>query len=497
MITLVVIGPSYKEAEDQIVQGNLKGNCLEFRLDMFDFSESAKIQNLLHKAVLPVIFTFRKSSHGGNSNLSDSARQQTLLRLALLKPDYVDVEYDEPVSFFERVKKLDPGIKIICSYHNFEDTPQDLNAILNGMRNPYVSIYKIAAMAKSTLDALRMLNLLKANRDTKVKLIGISMGERGQPSRILGKIFGSIMAYSTLDISESSAPGQLDADTLKDLYHYEKLNKQTMIFGLIGAPVDKSIGHIVNNHVFRDLGLDAVYVKMHISREEVAEFLSYARELGFAGLSVTMPLKEEVAKAVTELDPASEQIGAINTLLFSGRILSGKNTDSGGALDAIEERGLVKGKRVVVIGAGGAAKAIAYEALQRGAKVCILNRTVNRAKEIAEKMGCEWGGFEDYPQVAKKGYDIIINATSVGFEKDDELPFAENLLPDALVMDVVSKPRNTPFLLTAQSKGCKLVFGIEMFILQAVKQYEFWLGDSIDRENVKNLLEDKLSQIKI
>ena len=206
---------------------------------------------------------------------------------------------------------------------------------------------------------------------TRGNVIAISMGTHGQISRILAPIFRNPITYASLAEELQSAPGQLSAELLLNRYHYASLRPHTSLYGLIGDPIDKSISDATHNALFHHLGLNAVYVKMVVKAEELPEFFHFAKQLPFKGLSVTMPLKESVLPHLDHIDSKARNIRAVNTLVFDEGMISGFNTDGIGALNAIEQVKPVKNQRVVLLGAGGSAKAIADEAHQPGAQLTL------------------------------------------------------------------------------------------------------------------------------
>jgi len=395
-----------------------------------------------HKCSKPVLFTVRSVGHGGKFQ---RAEQEALIeQVAALKPDYLDLEYDMRPAFLQKKRHS----KIVLSYHNFQETP-DLEPIYHAMSKYPAHTYKIACLARSTNDALRMLLFAKSHDKVSV----IPMGEYGEFARILGPVVGNIIDFASLD--EATAPGQLSVQDL-ETYRYRSLNPKTALYGLIGDPIDRSQGHIYHNDLFAKRGINAVYVKMVV--KELPEFFRLARQLGFCGLSVTMPLKEKVMPFLDEVDPKALQIGAVNTIVG----MKGYNTDGVGALDAI---GDVKDKRVVLLGAGGAARAIAFEAKARGSHVTILNRTVEKARDLAKAVGCNYGPLTEVPS----HYDILVNCSP------DPMPIdPEQILPTARVMDIVYVPRETEFLRAAASRGCKVIYGEQMFWNQAAAQTKLW-----------------------
>ncbi len=429
---------------------------IELRLDLLPPFDVA---GFLKREKRPVILTLRSKSQGGHFSGSEEERKKRLAELFALNPSFLDVEYDTAIDF--------PAgeTKIIRSYHDFEKTPADLPGILAKMPPAYA--YKIAARASSTLDALRMLHFVQKEARQGKRIIGICMGEEGQITRILAPVVGSWIAYAG-----DTAPGQLSLSELISTYHCRRLGPSTALYGLIGDPVIHSIGHLVHNAVFSACGLNAVYVKMPVKIEELPAFFELIKPLPFQGLSVTMPLKESVCAHLQQIDAYAQSIGAVNTLVRAKERFIGYNTDGKGALDAIEAKYKVKDQLVVVLGTGGAARAIAYEARQRGAKLVILGRTLSKAQELAEQMGGRGGELE---QLDEENYAVLINTTPHPLPID---PL--HLRAGTVVMDITRKSKFPPLLAEAQKKDCILVNGDEMWANQAVEQYRIWFKERLE-----------------
>jgi 3-dehydroquinate dehydratase / shikimate dehydrogenase len=433
---------------------------IELRLDLLPTLDVEAIKGLLINRTHPFLFTMRKSSQGGRFIGSEEEREALIEKYLELEPQFFDLEYDTRPAFIEKVTRSFTKTRFILSYHNFQETPRDLGVIYEEMAKVPVYGYKMAALAVSTNDALRLLLFGREHPQVSV----ISMGEKGEFARVLGPVCGNLIDYACLDADQKTAPGQLTVKELVDVYDYHKLNPSTHLYGLIGDPVSASKGHLYHNQIYQQ----SVYVKMNVKAEELSTFFPLVIEMGFRGLSVTMPLKEKVLPFLQSIDSKAKQIGAVNTILIKERGLSGYNTDGSGALDAIEKHVFVAGKKVVLIGAGGAARAIAFEAYQRGAHVLILNRTFQKARELAMEVGCQSGRLSEIPSE----YDILINCTPDLLAID-----SKKILPSALLMDVVYVPRETPLLQKAASLGCQVVYGDEMFFNQAAAQIELGFGD--------------------
>jgi 3-dehydroquinate dehydratase/shikimate dehydrogenase len=244
---------------------------------------------------------------------------------------------------------------------------------------------------------------------------------------------------------------------------------------------------LIHNAVFEDQKINAVYLRIAVKNEQLSAFFSLARQLPFKGLSVTMPHKEAVMPYLNETSIQTQVIGACNTIVISDGKWTGYNTDGIGAMNAIEKRRIVYGSHIVFIGAGGAAKALIFEAAQRGAFVTVINRTPDKAIEIATAMKGRGGGWDLLPEVCKSGYDVIIKCIP------EEDPIDEKwVLPEKIAMDIVYVPKNTPFLIKAAQKKCQIVYGYEMFVGQAVEQLRLWYPKSIDFERAYAIIEEKV-----
>lgn len=476
MLCIPIIGPTLSDAFNQIQE---PADLLELRLDLFHEKALEDLSELRKKIERPVIFTLRKKEQGGHYKGTEEERLQLIKELAKLKPTYLDLEYDTSASFVQEIARSHPAIKLIISYHNFEQTPADLQAILKRMQPLPAHLYKIACQANSTNDALRMLHFVHQN----APLLGMSMGKKGEITRILGPIQGSPWTYAFASSAQKTAEGQLSSKELQSIYGFSRLTHKTAIFGLIGGTVTMSISHLTHNKLMQELQLNGAYVKMVLEQDELGPFFSLAKKIGIRGLSVTMPLKELIIPFLDHIDPDAKKIGAVNTIVFQKGQLIGYNTDGKGALDAIEAKLPVAGKQVVILGAGGAARAIIHEAIQREAYVTVLNRTKDKALQLAEEFGVIGDGLDS---LAEKGYNILINTTP------DPCPIpSEVIRPYTVVMDVKTVPKMNTLLKEAAAKKCDLVFGYEMFINQAIAQFDLWFPSQLDTNQVRKILHEE------
>ena len=263
-----------------------------------------------------------------------------------------------------------------------------------------------------------------------------------------------------------------------------KISGKTRVCGIIGDPIEHTVSPAMHNAAFQELNLDFVYVAFRVRKDELREAIAGAKSLDIKGLNVTMPHKNAVMKHLDETDPTAMSIGAVNTILNDKGRLIGYNTDGIGALKALKENGVsLNGNKMLLLGAGGAGKAIASHAAQEVEELKILNRTIQKAKDLAEvlckKFGKKIEGNSLSAKTIKKELedaDIVVNATSVGMHPNDDQSLIDPswLRPDICVMDIVYNPVETKLTLDAKSVGAKVVSGVEMLVYQGVASFEIW-----------------------
>ena len=483
----VIPGPDVASAEHLLAQGKIFIDGIELRLDHFERIDLQALSAFVKSCGLPVMFTVRRNDQGGVFHGSEKERLELIEKLCALQPAYFDLEYDVPEDFRRKLFETYSKVSFLSSYHDFSQTPVDFEEILSKIKTPYAHIYKMVFTAKSSIDSLRFLTFLQSHQG-KEKIIGSCMGEEGKITRILAPIFGSYLNYATMAECAPTAPGQMSAKELQEIYRFGQLNDQTQIYAVIGDPIDQSLGHLVHNAIFDAEKINAVYLRIRVKAQELSSFFALILKLPFKGLSVTMPHKESVMPLLSQVSIETRISGACNTIQIKQGTMIGYNTDGIGALDAIERHGPVFGKHIVFIGAGGAAKALIFEAAQRGAFASIVNRTPEKAIEIANMVKGRGGGFDLLPEVCKQGYDVIINCIP-----ESDLVDEKWILPEKIAMDVVYTPKNTPFLAKAMQKKCKIVYGYEMFIGQALEQERIWFPEEIDFEKVYSIIEKQVT----
>lgn len=465
-------------------------DLIEIRLDKLARIEFNELKVIVERASCPLIWTLRKSSQGGAFTGTEEERVHLLHSLLLaFQPAYMDLEADMPRPLIQALQEVSPQTKWIISWHEQKETPSNLEALYQLVTQHRGDYYKIATFAQTTTDALRMLNFcLRHNREER-KLLGLCMGERGQSTRVLGPVVGHPFTFASLEKGKETAPGQVTAEELIHTYRFRDINRDTQLLGLIGRPVDKSFSHLTHNAVLRHLGLNAIYLKFHLEDEEFKTFFHEMESLPIQGLSVTMPFKEQVLSLLMD----AHGLSACNTLVWTNQGFRGYNTDGKGALKALTLPSL-QGQKVVILGAGGTAKAIAQAAHRQGATVAILNRTVERAKSIAEPIHAQWGGLDRLPALTQEGYHCVIQATSVGMAPAfGEMPVpADWIAKEACLLDVISNPPETSLLREMRKRGARTISGRELFIHQAVEQFVCWFGPEVPQNQVEQIIRERL-----
>jgi len=443
---------------------------VEWRLDWL--TEPIDLAELFAKQPGPVIVTLRRPEDGGRFEGDEDGRLKLLREAMQAGADYVDLEEHAAA----KIPRLGTARRIV-SLHDFSGTPADLPALHARLAALDADVVKLATRANSTHDNTRMLRLV---RDSRLPTVGLCMGELGSPTRVLALRCGAPFSFAATGAGAPLAPGQLSFRDMRSLYRCEQLSPATEVYGVIGAPIGHSRSPLVHNPAMNHLGLDKVYLPFLVPPDDLPSFLDDAPELGIKGLSVTIPHKESILASITDMDPAVRAIGAANTLVWKDSRIYAYNTDQQAALDSLaaatgQTTAEFRGRSALVLGAGGAAKAIVHGLRQSGAEVIVTSRTIERAEELAKAMGCRAIRWEDRHDGRP---NLIVNCTPLGMSPHvNATPFeAGALKPGMIVFDTVYNPEQTRLLMQAQAAGCTVVSGLEMFLRQAARQFELFTG---------------------
>ena len=462
----------------------------ELRVDFLAPDEQLSVRRFPAMVNVPCILTIRRTADGGRFASNEMSRTMLFGRaLAFADQDpqknfaYVDFEQDFRVPSLQDAC-LAFGVRIIRSCHDMEKPIKNLKAKCEAMRTTGYEIPKIAFMPKTLSDVADMFREASSMADHEHILC--AMGPMGQVTRILAYKLHSYLTYVSPEETEGNIPaiGHIDPVTLNDVYRFRALSDRTALYAVTGWPLAKTSSPALHNEGYKINNIDALLFPLR--SPSVSDVLDCAASLGVRGLAVTVPHKEAVIPELIKLDSEAQAIGACNTVVRTDEGWTGCNTDAYGFQTALLRFLGVKKlrhRRVAVIGAGGAAKAVAYVVQSLGAKACIFNRTLSHAKALAERYGFDYAPLG--PEAAKKiekYADIIVQTTSKGMNSDgqaskdgDPLYFYQ-FTGTETVFDLVYVPAVTPIMARAAEAGCKTCNGAEMLKYQGYRQFKIFTG---------------------
>ena len=466
---------------------------LEFRLDYLEKPLLAlpKLKQFLaDNSAATAIATCRRTANGGKFTGNVAAQLEVLTKAATSGFQIADIEIEsaESLKKADLQKLRETGIALIVSYHDFNAT-KDLDAVFKRIAPFHPDFYKIVPTAKHLADNVTLMRFLEHMND-HTNIIGICMGDTGIISRVLGVRAGSAFTFAAASAGEETGPGQIAARTLLDTYRIDQVDTATKVYGVAGNPIRSSLSPIMMNTAFRRETVNAVYLALQATK--ITDLLKLVHEIPIQGLSVTMPLKQEIMAHLERTDPLSAKIGACNTVLRQEGKLYGFNTDVAGITIPIEKRLSLRGAKVLVLGAGGAARAAVFGCRDKGAEVFILNRTPETAQKLARQSGSKTIKKD---ALAKTTFDVIINATPLGMAGQKGAQMLEPKdLNTKLVFDLVYNPLETPLLRMARQQNIPIITGIEMFVQQGARQFEIFTGKPAPEEEMLRVVIHALRQ---
>ena len=486
-ICAVVAATRVEDFRAQVKRASRESHTVELRLDwLADDRERHRALDWLKRSAprkTQFIATCRRRLGGGE--FVGSALQELfwLMKAKEAGCAWCDLEIE---TLRELPEKTVEGYaippKVLLSIHDFRRTPRSL-AAPKLPKHGGVDAVKVAAMSQNLGDSVRVLRLARGSR----QVVAIPMGEVGLPGRILALRAGSALVYAP--IAEATAPGQVPLKELRDLYRAHELTSKSQVFGVIGNPIGHSLSPVMHNAGYVAAGKDAVLLPFLVER--LAEFIKAIPEFGLKGFCVTLPHKTAILRYLDDCDPLADEIGAVNTVTVtrSGKLLGG-NTDYTGVVRALEGKMKLRGSRVLLYGAGGAARAAAFAVAKAGAEVFVCARREVAARQLARAVH---GDVVRRAALRKERFDAILNATPIGMhphEEDSPLRFDE--LNSSLVMDLIYRPLQTKLLRMAAEKGIRTVSGVEMFVAQGAAQWQHWMGARAPENAMRKAVRDKL-----
>lgn len=469
---------------------------IEFRLDSLPkpatVLPSLKEFLAAHRDVI-AIATCRRKQFGGQFPAALKAELEVLTKASEAGCQLVDLELESAEEATAkqlqqfRTSLRSAGAALMISFHDFTRT-KGLERVADRIEAFQPDFVKVVSTARTLVDNLAVLRLIE-DRSLKAQVVGIAMGEEGLVSRVLGPRAGAPFTFASFSDSAATAPGQVTAATMRDLYRLDHLDPATRIFGVAGNPITHSLSPLMQNAAFRRENVNAILLPL--KTRALSDLLTVVRELPLSGVAVTMPLKEEVLPHLANTDALTSRIGACNTVRTAadGK-LYGFNTDVAGVVRPLEKRIKLKGTRIAVLGAGGAARAAVFGLVEQGAEVFVVNRSHEKAVSLARSAKAKSLKHELF---AKSRFDVLINTTPCGMAGiKDALPIAANELNAGLVFDMVYNPFDTPLLKLAKSRGIPVVSGLEMFVQQGARQFEIWTGKPAPESEMMRVVELEL-----
>ena len=465
---------------------------VELRLDCL--RREPDLKRLLAERPTPLIVTIRRGADGGLWRGDEEKRQRLLREAIVTGVDYVDLEADiaAKIPRFGKTKR-------IISYHNFKKAPAELDQIAAVMAGLNADVVKFAVMVNSVSEASRVLEIA-AKSD--VPTVGLAMGSHGFFTRILGAKFGAPWTYSGFNPDRLFAPGMPRLRELREDYRYDEIDAETELYGVIGDPIGHSLSPAAHNTAFRQVGANKVMVPIQIPVGGLKDALDSLAWLKFKGFSVTIPHKRDIIGLLGRSDRAVEWVDACNTVVCGDEVWTGYNTDYRGAMESLEDAlggAAAEGgtsplldKQVLIIGAGGVARPIAFGLVRRGAGVTICARDDEKSAKLAADAGCR---NVSWSMRASTVSDIIINCTPVGMHPNlDESPVPAAAFKQGMTaFDTVYHPENTLFVKLALQHDCNVVTGVDMFVRQAALQFEIYTGLPAPMELMRQVVKRKLS----
>lgn len=475
-ICVSVCAETADEVLRQINRAEDLADLIEIRFDCLKEGEIQKVWKS-SASKKPEISTFRPKEQGGIKTISKQERlnfwnsgNQTL---------WSDFEMDLFATGVTLLPKL-----LICSHHDFEGTPKNLNDVYERLKKTNADVVKIAVQAHDATDTIHIWKLLEKAKSENQQIIPIAMGESGKWTRILSLAHGAFMTYASLDAGRETAPGQVSAQDLIEVYRAKELNEQTEIYGIIGGNTSYSMSPYMHNAAFKFHKLNAVFVPLQVKNldgfiRRMVKPETREIELNFKGFAVTIPHKQSVIKHLDCLDETAEKIGAVNTVKIEDGKLYGYNTDAQGFIEPLKTAyGDLKNAKVAVLGAGGAARACVYALKKEGAEATIFARDLKKTEALANEFEV---GLEKLStqHSALSAFEVVVNATPLGTKGsfENETPAtAEQIKNIHLAYDLVYNPFETRFLREAKSAHVPTIGGLAMLIAQAMKQQKIWTG---------------------
>jgi 3-dehydroquinate dehydratase / shikimate dehydrogenase len=472
LICIPILARTTQDALDTMASLSELADLFELRVDAMD---ECDLPNILTARAKPLIVTNRVANEGGFKEQDEGERLAVLTEAFKLGADYVDVELASLPALEPLMPPATRGrTQLIVSFHDTEGMPDDLAEMARAIEATRADVVKVVGTALRPEDNLKVFEALRA---VGKPTIGLAMGEHGQLSRVLAGKFGALLTFASAETGAESAPGQITVQEMRHLYRANRVGPETMVYAVMGNPVEHSLSPAIHNAAFQAEGLDAVYVRLKVE-ENPAAVVAALEAIPVDGYSVTIPHKEDVMAACREIDSTSRKMRAVNTLVRRDNAYHATNTDVTSAMKVLAAAlgtDDLAGKRALVVGAGGVGRAYVHGLVSRGAEVRVTDIDADRRNAVATEAGATAIAPD---AVGETEVDILMNATPIGmWPKTDASPVNATILrPEMVVFDAVYNPQETQLLSDAAATGATTISGVEQFIGQAVEQFELWTG---------------------
>lgn len=497
-ICVSVCAETADELFQEVKRAEEFADVIEIRFDCLKLGEiETAIKNLQFSKTL--LATFRSKQQGGKHDFTLRERLkfwESFLYHNQGKDYYVDFESDIPY-FTELIDK-----PVIGSVHYWNETPTSLDiAPFETSPTSENNIGKIAVKTDDITDAIPVWQLLKKVKAKDKEIIPIAMGESGKWTRILGLAYGAFMTYASLDAEKATAPGQVTAKDLHEIYRAKELNEKTEVYGILGSNTSVSMSPYIHNTAFKFHKLNSVFLPLQVHNldefiKRMVKLETREIDINFKGFAVTIPHKQSIIKHLDYLDETAEKIGAVNTVKIIDGKFHGFNTDANGFIKPLKNiYGDLNGAKVALLGAGGSARACLYALQKNGAEVTIFARDVEKSQALSDEFGVEIKEFPTSTDEIGSTYDIIINSTPLGMrgKAEGQTPLTSNQMKGAkLAYDLVYIPQETQFLKEAQLANVQTIGGLEMLLSQAVEQQRIWTNLQTPLDEIREIVLSKL-----
>lgn len=454
-------------------------DLIELRLDCLNADE---LPNILASLSFPkpILITRRPVEQGGHWIATREKRIEFWKDMPRhITPDGIKCFFDIELDISSALHVHGDGF--VISHHDFGGVPDAIDILFEEM-NGGDSISKIAWKTDDITDTIPFVHLVEAARETNRWVAPIPMGECGKWTRILGPALGAKLTYSSFEAGGETAPGQVTAKDLRDVYRTNELDDDVDICGIIGGNTSYSMSPFMHNAAFMENRMNAVFVPLQMS--DIGAFIERmvspeTREvaINFKGFSVTIPFKSEIIEFLDIIDPAAAAIGAVNTVKIENGKLVGYNTDAQGFIEPLAKKiANLRDMKVAVLGAGGAARACIQSLTSAGCRTTVFARDIAKAGALTEDFGV---ALRRLDKDSYGDFDIVVNTTPLGTKgahQNESIADASQLSGVKLAYDLVYNPQDTKFLAEAKTAGCETLGGFEMLLAQAALQQKIWTG---------------------